>query len=51
MTNQDDCSESKPDNFYPDFDLVKEIYSGWKIVKFKQGFTDYEEHGGGKTQT
>ena len=23
MTNQDDCSESKPDNFYPDFDLVK----------------------------
>jgi SAM-dependent methyltransferase len=45
MSNKDDCSKDKPENFYPDLDLIKEIYSDWKIIKINQGFTDYEEHG------
>ncbi|MCK5149307.1 methyltransferase domain-containing protein [Candidatus Pacearchaeota archaeon] len=44
MSNKDDCSKDRFKNFYPDLDLIKKIYSDWKIVKVNQGFTDYEEH-------
>lgn len=46
MSNKDDCSKDRPENFYPDLDLIKELYTDWKIVKIDQGFTDYEEHDG-----
>jgi SAM-dependent methyltransferase len=45
MSNLDDCSKEKPENFYPDLDLIKELYSDWKIIKFDEEFTDYHEHG------
>ena len=46
MTLQDDCFKEKQENFYPDLDLIKEIYSGWKFINVDSGFTNFEEHGG-----
>jgi len=47
MSNKDDCSKEKPDNFYPNLEELKELYSSeeWEIVKSVQDFTDWEEHG------
>ncbi len=35
----------KKENFYPDSNELKKMYSSWKIIKFNQGFTPIEEHG------
>jgi len=45
MSNQDDCSKKKLNNFYPTLEELKEIYKDWEIIKSTQDFTDYEEHG------
>ena len=47
MSNGDDCSKEKPDNFYPTIEELKELYPSevWEIVKSVQDFTDWEEHG------
>lgn len=47
MSNEDDCSKEKPDNFYPTIKELKELYPSkeWEIVKSIQDFTDWEEHG------
>lgn len=34
----------KKENFYPNSNELKSLYSGWKIIKFNQGFTPIEEH-------
>ncbi len=46
MSDQDNFSKEKPDNFYPTIEKLKELYheSKWKIVRSSQGFTDWEEH-------
>lgn len=44
MSNEDDCSKVKPENFYPSLELLKQIYTGWKIIKFDKDFTEIEEH-------
>ncbi len=43
------CLSEKDDfynkeKFYPDSNELKRLYSGWKIIKFNQGFTPIEEH-------
>jgi len=46
MSDEDNGAKVKKDNFYPDLNLIKEIYSGWDMIKVDNGFTDYEEHDG-----
>jgi len=45
MSNKDNLSKGKPENFYTTLKELKEIYKDWEIIKSSQGFTDYEEHG------
>jgi len=45
MSNEDDCSKQKPENFYPNLTLLKKIYNNWEIVKQVQDFTELEGHG------
>lgn len=44
MSNEDDCSKAKPENFYPDLELLKQIYDSWEIIKSDNDFTEIEEH-------
>ncbi len=44
MSNKDNLSNQNPNNFYPSLEELKKIYSGWKIIKQLQGFTEYEVH-------
>lgn len=43
LSNKDDFSKQKPDNFYPNEKELKEIYSDWKIINLNQDFTEFEE--------
>jgi len=45
MSDEDDLSKEKPENFYTTLKELKEIYKDWNIIKSSQRFTDYEEHG------
>jgi len=44
MSNEDDLSKEKKENFYPDINSLKKIYSDWKIIKECQDFTEMENH-------
>ncbi|MBU2496983.1 MAG: methyltransferase domain-containing protein [Nanoarchaeota archaeon] len=44
MTNLDNSFKRNPENFYPDIDLLKKLYSDWKLIKYNQDFTELEEH-------
>ena len=43
LSNEDGfCNREK---FYPTLSEIKELYSGWRVVRSDQGFTEMEEHG------
>ena len=45
MSDKEKFSKKKPDNFYPTFQELENIYSNWKIIKKWADFTEIEEHG------
>lgn len=44
MSDKDDLYENKPGNFYPNFESLKEIYSGWEVLTEAQDYTETEKH-------
>lgn len=44
MSNEDDESKKRPDNFYPSLEELKELYKDWEIIHAVQDFTNWEDH-------
>lgn len=44
MSDKDELSKEKPENFYPSLKLLKVIYSKWKVISEIQDFTEIENH-------
>ena len=46
LTNKDEYSKAKPENWYPSNEELVQLYSDWDIMKNNSGFTDTEQHDG-----
>ncbi|MBS3077038.1 methyltransferase domain-containing protein [Candidatus Pacearchaeota archaeon] len=44
MSDKNELYKNKPLNFYPSLKCLKDIYSGWEVVKCISDYTPLEEH-------